>query len=210
MFDHWRRYAGVVPARALVLAVAVIAGAAGCASHSPASPGQGGAAALTAGQPAWSHSLGSGVVITAPAVTAAGHGSPGAALRGEVDAIDTGKLAATCPYFPPASQSGCRSAFTGSSASAGVSVSHFALGYVATRGDEALVGSTGKYCAAAQTPECTSNTNPAAIFAAGKSFARLWAEAISLDSSGATNTYSLAPCVRIGGRWYIYNPPGGP
>ncbi len=194
----------------LLLSVAVIAGVAGCANHR--SDQAGGAASVTAGEPGWARALGSGVLITAPAATAAGHSSPGAALQGEVDAINSGKLADTCLYFPPASQATCRSAFGSTSASEGVSVSvrHFALGYVAVRGDEALVGSTGKYCAAAQTPECTSNANPAALFARGKSFAVLWKEAIVEDSSGATNDYSLAPCVRVSGRWYVYSPPSGP
>jgi hypothetical protein len=200
MFDYCRR-AAACRVRALVLSAAVMAGVAGCASH---------ASAGATGDPGWERALGSGVAITAPAATAAGHGSPGAALQGEVDAIESGKAAATCPYFAPASQPGCRAAFAGGPASLGVSVSHFALGYVAIRGSEALVGSTGKYCAAAQTPECTTNANPAAVFARGKSFTALWTESISQDSSGAANAYSLAPCVRVSGRWYVYAPPSGP
>jgi hypothetical protein len=208
MSDYWRRVAGATVVRVLVLSAAVIAGLAGCSGHSPARAGD-----ATAGEPSWAGALGSGAEITAPAATPAGHGSSGAALQGEVDAIESGKLAGACPYFPPASQPGCRAAFAGISASAAassVSVSHFALGYVVVRGDEALVGSTGKYCVAGQSPECTSNANPAALLARAKSFAALWKEAISQDSSGATNAYSLAPCVRVNGRWYVYNPPSGP
>jgi hypothetical protein len=194
--------------RVLVLALVVTAGLTGCTAHPSAQAGE--AASTTGGQPGWARALGRGVVVTAPSATAAGHGRPGAALQGEVDAIDSGKPARACPYFPPASQPGCKAAFAGSSASDGVSVSHFTLGYVAVRGTEALVGSTGKYCAAAQAPECSSNSNPAALFEHGKSFAALWTEAISQDSGGATNVYSLAPCVRVGGRWYVYSPPSGP
>jgi hypothetical protein len=201
MVDHWCGAARASRVRVLVLAVALTAGIGGCASHS---------SDQAPGQPGWAHALGSGVVVTAPSVTEAGHGSPGAALQGEVSAIDSGKPAAACAYFPPDSQPGCKAAFAASSASAGVSVRHFALGYVAVRGAEALVGSTGRYCAVAQTPECTANANPAALFERGKSFAALWAEAISEDSSGVTNAYSLAPCVRVSGRWYIYSPPSGP
>lgn len=207
MFDIWRHTARARGVQVLVLAVAVAAGLTGCASHPSAQAGDG---ASAGGEPGWAHGLGSGVVVTAPSATAPGHGSPGAALLGEVNAIESDQLARACPYFPPASQPGCKAAFDGSSASAGVSVSHFALGYVVVRGAEALVGSTGKYCAAAQTPECTSNSNPAAVFERRKSFAALWTEAISQDSSGATNAYSLAPCVRVGGRWYVYSPPSGP
>ena len=204
MFDCWRRVAGAHRVCVLALSAAVMAGVAGCAAH----PSTG--AATTAGDPGWARALGRGVVITAPAAAAAGHGTPGAALQGEVDAIDSGKPVAACPYFPPASQPGCRAAFASASASLGISVSHFALGYVVISGTDALVGSTGKYCAAAQTPECTSNANPAAVFARGKSFAALWKEAISQDGSGAANAYSLAPCVRVDGRWYVYVPPSGP
>jgi hypothetical protein len=198
MFDNCRGVAGAHRVRLLVLSAAVMAGVAGCASHP------------SAGDPSWERALGGGVAITAPAATAAGHGSPGAALQGEVDAIESGKAAAACPYFAPASQPGCRAAFADASASPGVSVSHFAVGYVAIRGSEALVGSTGKYCAAGQTPECTTNANPAAVFAGRKSFTALWTEAISQDSGGAANAYSLAPCVRVSGRWYVYTPPSGP
>jgi hypothetical protein len=211
MSDCWRRVAGATVVRVLVLAAALsaalAAALAGCSGHSPARAGD-----AAAGEPGWAGALGGGVVITAPAATAAGHGSPGAALQGEVDAIESGKLAGACAYFPPASQPACRAAFAGASASAGatVSVGHFALGYVAVRGTEALVGSTGKYCAAGQSPECTSNANPAALFVRRESFAALWKEAISQDSSGTTDAYSLAPCVRVSGRWYVYSPPSGP
>jgi hypothetical protein len=182
----------------LVLLLAVTAGIAGCSSRPPARAGD------AAREPGWARALGSGVVITAPAATKAGHGSPGAVLRGVFDAAKAGKLAATCAYFPPASQSRCRASYARAPAITGVSVSHFALGYVATRGGEALVGYTGTFCGPGH--DCTSNANPAALFTQGITFAALWNETMSGVSSRSNNGYLLFPCVRVSGRWYLYSP----
>lgn len=85
----------------------------------------------------------------------------------------------------------------------------FALGYVAVHGRKALVGSTGTSCIPGQQPACVSNANPAAILDSGKSFSALWTESIAASNS-TVNTYSLAPCVKIGGRWYVFvTPPSG-
>jgi hypothetical protein len=88
---------------------------------------------------------------------------------------------------------------------------NFALGYVAVDGDEALVGVTGMFCASNQTPACMSNVDPAAIFSEAKPFSELWAESVAADASTSTAySYSLAPCVKVGTQWYVYNPgPGG-
>jgi len=82
----------------------------------------------------------------------------------------------------------------------------FALGYIAIDGNEALVGVTGTFCVPHQTPECTSNRDPAAIFATAKPFAALWVESVAADASAATTGYSLAPLVKVGTRWYLDNP----
>ncbi len=88
-------------------------------------------------------------------------------------------------------------------------VGNFVLGYVAVAGDEALVGSTGTFCTPHQTPACVSNDDPAAIFSEAKSFTELWAESVAAAES-TTNSYSLIPCVKVDGAWYIYNTgPGG-
>jgi hypothetical protein len=112
-----------------------------------------------------------------------------------------------CPYFPPSTQAQCRKDLTGAQADDGVTYKRFALGYIAIDGTKALVGSTGTFCAAAQTPQCASNDNAAAIFDTAEPFATLWAQALAADSLSAQNSYSLAPCVRIGSKWYVWNPP---
>jgi hypothetical protein len=197
--------AGAGPARLLILTGLVLAGLCGCAGGTAAGGGS------TAGQPAWAGALGPGVVVTAPRAAGA-DGSPGGVLRSFVAATDSGHLAAVCPYYPPAVQAQCRTGLASVPASAGtaVSVRDFAVGYVVVDGNKALAGSTGTFCAAGQTPQCSSNGNAAAILRSGKSFAKLWTEAIIADSEDARNTYSLAPLVRIGGAWYMYNPPSGP
>ncbi len=87
----------------------------------------------------------------------------------------------------------------------------FALGYVAVDGNEALVGVTATLCVPNETPACTSNDDPAAIFSEAKPFPELWTESVASDISTTTsNSYSLAPCVKVGTQWYVYNPgPGG-
>jgi hypothetical protein len=201
MVDRRSRVAGATGMRVLVLSAAVIAMVVGCSSHSPALVGH----AEAADEPGWARALGSGVTITAPAATKGGHGSPGAVVRGLFDLGMADLSAATCTYFPPASQPRCRASWASAPASTGVSVSHFALGYVATRGSEALVGSTGTFCGPGH--DCISNANPAALFTQGKSFAALWKETMSQISSGK-NSYLLYPCVRVSGRWYLYSPLG--
>ena len=87
----------------------------------------------------------------------------------------------------------------------GPTLQDFALGYVAVEGNEALVGITGTDCAANQTPACASNFDPAAGLDEGESFSVLWAEQVAANaSSSTTNSYSLAPCVKIGTKWYLY------
>ena len=78
-----------------------------------------------------------------------------------------------------------------------------AIGYVAVRGDQALVGSTGTFCVPAERPRCFTNTDPAALLSGGKSFGTLWAQA---DRATSSNVYKLAPCVKIGGRWHLHLP----
>jgi len=85
-----------------------------------------------------------------------------------------------------------------------------ALGYVVVDGNEALVGVTGTICVPNETPACTTNDDPAAIFSEAQPFPQLWAESVAADGSSSTsNSYSLAPCVKVGTNWYIYNPGSG-
>jgi hypothetical protein len=179
--------AGRVRAGALLACgVAGVVAASGCSSSS---------------QPSWAPALGPDVTVAAPAQVVPGHGSPGAAIAGLFAAISAGRYAAACGYVEPSGQAACRSAEAepGSQQSA----RNAAVGYVAVRGDHALVGSTGTFCVPAEKPRCFTNTDPAAVLSGGKSFGTLWAQA---DRATSSNVYKLAPCVSIGGRWYLHLP----
>jgi hypothetical protein len=139
----------------------------------------------------------------APATTPAGHDTPGAALQGEVNAANEGKLVGACPYFPPSTQAACHAKLAGVPAADDPTFKGFALGYMAIHGDQALVGATATTCVPGQKPACSTNKDPAAIFSTAKPFAALWVEAIANDSSAAFTGYSLAPCIKIGNSWYV-------
>jgi hypothetical protein len=151
--------------------------------------------------------LGVGVTVVAPAaVTLAGHGTPGAALQGEVNAMNKGKAEDTCPFMPPSSQAECRARLAGRPAADDPAFKGFAVGYVAIHGSRALVGTTATFCVPNQKPACMTNSDPAAVFSAGKPFAALWAEALAEETSATFTGYSLATCVKVGSSWYIYIP----
>lgn len=75
-----------------------------------------------------------------------------------------------------------------------------AIGYVVIDGNQAAVGMTGTFCTPGQSPECFTNNDPAAVFSVGLSFSGLWENA---NSNSATQ-YSLTPCEKVGGKWYVY------
>jgi len=217
------RLRGTMPA---VLVAAVVALAAGCSwiqpsnrvlaeQGQPTSPSAGTSSSASApappAQPAWAAALGIGVVVMAPTAATASHDSPGAAVRGLAHAMSTGTLVHTCAYYPPSDRASCQAIMAqfpvGTRAA---SIRDFALGYVAIDGNEALVGVTGTFCMPSAKPACASNHNPAAIFSEAKPFRELWAESVAADVSTTTQSYSLAPCVKVGNRWYNYYPlPGG-
>jgi hypothetical protein len=155
----------------------------------------------TSAPPKWVTTLGTGVTVTGPERVAPGHGSPGAALTGLLAALSSKDPATACDYIflSPArcivqSRQGSRNQLP-----YGVSVK---IGYVAISGTRALVGFTGKICSSGATPECMANTNPAAIFSAGNTFAALWTLTVSPNSSD-TSSYGLLPCSEAGGKWYV-------
>ncbi len=201
----------------VVLVAATVALAGGCSWIQPSNQvlaEQGESTAPSAGtssssaapaQPAWVAALGAGVVVTAPAAAAPGSDSPGAAVQGEADA--TNALQA-CVYFPPSAQASCQAATASAPSGSRGSMRNFALGYVAVDGNEALVGSTGTSCAPDATPRCESNDDPAAIFSEAKPFPQLWTESVAADRS-TTNSYQLIPCVKVGNKWYLYDPNAG-
>jgi hypothetical protein len=151
------------------------------------------------------------VVVTAPETVAPGYGSASAAVQAFVGALNAGSLIQTCMYYAPSAQVSCRAVMAKAVTGSGGTIRNFALGYAAVDGNEALVGSTGTFCSPDATPTCVSNEDPAAIFSEAKPFPKLWAESVAADASTTTsNTYSLAPCVKVGNNWYLYNSgPGG-
>jgi hypothetical protein len=175
--------------------------AAGTATLTPVTSSSAASSPATSNpQPSWASALGTGVTVTAPQSVAPGHGSPGAAAAGEIAALDAKNFSAACEYLDPTAVTQCKSETSQVSASDAPYAENAAIGYVAIDGDKALVGTTGKYCSPGQSPECFTNTDPAAIFSSGKSFSQQWSAA---NASSPPNVYSLAPCIKIDGKWYI-------
>jgi hypothetical protein len=198
-----------VPARAALLGggLAGLLAVAGCSSSSSSSPQTAQSTAASqaqstqAAQPSWAAGLGSGVTVTGPATVAAGNDSPGAAVQGVLAAVNAKNYAGECAFLLPSAQSSCASGATQLSPTDAPSVKTPAIGYVAIKGSQALVGTTGTYCTPGETPQCFTNNDPAAIFSGGKSFSTLWTEAN--NGSSNQNVYTLAPAVKVNGKWYV-------
>lgn len=164
-------------------------GSGNSAASSSAAPSGAGA------QPSWASALGAGVTVSQPGPASPGHDSPAAAVAGEVAALNAKDTKTACDYYTPAFQAQCK----GGGSTSGLptfTVSQF--GYVAVNGDKALVGMTGKFCSPGSP--CFTNTDPAAVFKDGKSFAQQWDAAQKSTSS----EYSLTPVIQVGGKWYIF------
>lgn len=206
LFGRSLRRAGAGPALLACAATGALT-LAGCGSSGPsasmavANPGALGTsgAGATSARPSWASALGAKVTVVAPHSVSPGHGSPAAAIAGEVAAINSRHLAAACAYDEPNSQAACRSQVGKMSAGPLPYSRNFAVGYIVIDGDKAVAGMTGKFCTPGQTPECFTNRDPAAIFSTAKSFSALWTNAIT-----PSNTYSLNPCIKVDGKWYIY------
>ncbi|HVA08338.1 MAG TPA: hypothetical protein VNG12_16510 [Acidimicrobiales bacterium] len=152
--------------------------------------------------PSWASSLGAGVTVMPPGSTPSpGNGSPGAVVEAEVADVNAGNLAAACGLLDPSAQAACTQATTGQSSS-GVSYQNLGLGYIAIDGDDALVGTVGTFCSPNNSPTCVTNSDPAAIFSSGQTFATLYNAAVAAANSSSIN-YSLAPCIKIGSAWYL-------
>jgi hypothetical protein len=163
--------------------------AVGCSSSSP---------------PAWASALGSGVTIVAPATVSPGHDSPGAVIQGVFAAVAAKRYTDECAYIQPSAQAECKDAAASFDPTNAPDFKNTGIGYVAIDGDKALVGTTGTYCVPSMKPECYTNNDPAAIFSSNKTaFGQFWTEQSEASNNSSTNAYSLAPCVKIGGSWYI-------
>ena len=177
----------------VVCALAVLLAVAGCSGSQPS-------------QPSWASALGSGVTVVAPGQTAPGNGSPDAVIEGLFGALGAKRYASVCAYVEPAVQAACRAGMARETSATAPTIKNAAIGYAAIDGDEALVGTTGTLCAHPQQPVCNSNRDPAAILSSGKPFGTLWSEQVK--AGAANDVYMLAPCVKVGGRWYLDESPG--
>ncbi len=192
-------------ARSGLAACGVIAlfAVAGCSSGGPAGPaGSGGPAGSAA--PSWASSLGSGVTVIPPG-SALASGSPGALLKGVIDDYQSGQYAKVCSVLQPSQQASCTSQInsvpSATLASQLPTFQNFAVGYTAIDGSKALVDETGTLCDSNNTPKCNTNSDPAAQFDSGKSFAALWSQATTSNS----NTFTLSAFVKVNGAWYGYS-----
>jgi hypothetical protein len=185
--------------------------AAGCGSSSasgnPAATGGSGATAApppSNTQPAWVNSLGPGVTVTGSGSATAGDGSPAGVILTVVKDEQSGHLDDMCSSTQPSQQATCKSQL-GSVPVAEIKAymptyKNLVTTYTAIDGNKALVGSTGSVCFPTGTPKCITNTNPAAVFDSGKSFAALWNEA----ANSKNDSYALADLIKVNGTWYAY------
>jgi hypothetical protein len=151
--------------------------------------------------PSWATALGPGVTVIPPQAVAPGQDSPGAVTAAELSALNTKKVTSFCKYGLPAQAAKCASELSQVPASQFPFTRNAAIGYVAVQGNKAVVGMTGTFCTPGQKPECFTNTDPAAVFSTVHSFSGLWKNAMS----SSPMSYSLTPCEKIGGKWYIYS-----
>jgi len=113
-------------------------------------------------------------------------------------------LSVLCQLVEPTVQATCRQALSGSSSgSSGEQFKNIVLGYVAIDSDQGLVGMTGTFCNTHVTPNCSTNTDPSAIFSSGKPFATLFAQQLATSNSANSSAYSLFPTIKVGSDWYL-------
>jgi hypothetical protein len=129
---------------------------------------------------------------------APGHQSPQAATVGFIRGLAAGAKDA-CVYVAPQNLVPCASAFP---ASTTFSIANLGIGATTTRGTQAVVTVTGKFCTT-QTGQTTCATNinqttgqPRGNTAAA--FATAYHPAVQ-ESIG----HRAIPCLSIGGQWYV-------
>lgn len=189
------------------LAVATLAGCASSGSSAPASSvaastaSTAGPTATASAQPSWAASLGTGVTVVAPQSVSPGQSSPQAVVKGLLTALSAKQVAAFCGYALPSAQAQCKSGMSQMPTSQFPYAKNAAIGYAVIDGNKAAVGMTGTFCTPGESPECFTNSDPAAVFSTAHSFSGLWKNAISHSST----SYSLTPCEKIGWKWYVYS-----
>jgi len=150
--------------------------------------------------PAWVPALGPHVTVTGPDQVAPGQGSPGAVLAGALAALSSQDPGAACKYLYQAGPR-CTAQFSQAPRNQLPYAVSVKVSYVAIDGTQALVGFTGKICSPGNTPECVTNTDPAAIFSGGDTFTTLWTQ--TTGPTYGNSGYSLQPCSKTGGKWYL-------
>lgn len=174
----------------------------GCSSAGSTASSLGTSAAAStsaSAAPSWATALGSGATVLPPGSAAAGHGSPTSVLAGLLQAMKDKNRSAFCGYSEPSTQAQCKSALAKLPDSDLPAVKSSAVpGYVVIEGSKAVGGVTGTLCALGQS-QCTTNTDPAALFTTLHTFGALWKNAMTNTNS----TYSLTPFIKINGNWYV-------
>jgi hypothetical protein len=150
--------------------------------------------------PKWVAALGAGVVVTGPAQVAPGQNSPGAALAGVLASLSSPDPGSSCDFALVGPVGQCRTQFNKIPRDQLPYTKSIKIGYVAIDGTRALVGYTGTICTPGDTPECKTNTDPAAIFSTGYTFAWLWQQTVGPTFG---HPYALLPCVELNGKWYF-------
>jgi hypothetical protein len=198
---------GLAACGVIVALVAAGCGSSSTSGNSAATGGSGATAAPSPSntQPAWVKSLGPGVTVTGSSGATAGDGSPAGVILTMVKDEQSGHFDDMCSSTQPSQQAMCKSQLASVPAAEikayMPTYKSLATTYTAIDGDKALVGSTGSVCFPNGTPKCITNTNPAALFDSGKSFATLWNEAVNPKNS----SYTLAALIKVNGAWYGYS-----
>jgi hypothetical protein len=144
----------------------------------------------------WLTALGPGVSVSAPLSVQPGTDSPADAAAGFYDAFYARRLATACDFVPPAQRAGCPALLRASSGSADTLDSP-AIGFVVTKGDEALVTMTGLLCRAAGG--CVAQHDAHWSFGMSYAFGTLW----SLTARDGGNPLTVTPFRKVAGRWYL-------
>jgi hypothetical protein len=169
--------------------------AAGCSASSPSTA-----------MPPWAAGLGPGVKITPPGPhPPPGQASPGAVVEALIADINGRHYVRICDLSsdPRESRNECKAGATqatGDGQQRSGSLKNFRLGYIATDGSRALVGTTGTSCSEGR--HCLTSSDPAAIFSSGRRFSTLYRQAVAAAKESDAN-YALLPTVRVGGSWYL-------
>lgn len=170
------------------------------ASASPQASPAGASPVPGSTSPAWTGSLGAGVVVEPPS---AGVGTD--AIYGYITNLHPQDAPASCQYVVPSSRSACESVLNSSSQNGKfVEVSYQSIdtGYAAIDGSEALVVlDYAELCLQVVINQnfLPDNNDPAALLDSGKSFTALWAEA----TAGTDNEIKLIPLMKVNGTWYV-------